>query len=166
MPALFLSGDLFATPKLTAFAHGCNCAGSMGAGIAREFRSRWPDMYLVYRDRCERGTFALGDVFVWEEEGKTIFNLGTQQLPSMKADVQALETALLKAIKVAEDKGIAVIGMPRVAAGLGGLDWTLVREIIERIAAATPVTLAVFEEFRPYQDADIGTTATSSSISE
>ena len=39
MPIHFVSGDLFANRyAVQAFAHGCNCQGSMGAGIAKEFR--------------------------------------------------------------------------------------------------------------------------------
>jgi O-acetyl-ADP-ribose deacetylase (regulator of RNase III) len=34
------TGDLFAQPDLTALAHGCNCAGAMGKGIAVPFKQR------------------------------------------------------------------------------------------------------------------------------
>ena len=42
MPAQFTEGDLFAAEGIRAWAHGCNCAGSMGAGIAVEFKRRFP----------------------------------------------------------------------------------------------------------------------------
>jgi O-acetyl-ADP-ribose deacetylase (regulator of RNase III) len=41
MPITFVSGDLFANRfGVRALAHGCNCQGSMGAGIATGFRDR------------------------------------------------------------------------------------------------------------------------------
>ncbi len=39
MPIQFISGDLFANRfQAQALAHGCNCQGSMGAGIATGLR--------------------------------------------------------------------------------------------------------------------------------
>ena len=39
MPIQYVAGDLFANRfAAQAFAHGCNCQGSMGAGIAKTFR--------------------------------------------------------------------------------------------------------------------------------
>jgi O-acetyl-ADP-ribose deacetylase (regulator of RNase III) len=43
MPIEFVSGDLFANRfRAHALAHGCNCQGSMGAGVATGFRDRHP----------------------------------------------------------------------------------------------------------------------------
>src|SRR5262249_34840272 len=54
MPIEYVSGDLFDNAHdAQAFAHGCNCQGSMGAGIAKTFRSRYPEMYEEYRRRCK-----------------------------------------------------------------------------------------------------------------
>jgi len=77
MPTLFVSGDLFHHPGLKAFAHGCNCAGAMGKGIALEFRER------------------------------------------LRADIQAIETALARMLAAAVATQIERIGLPRVGAGLG-----------------------------------------------
>lgn len=54
MPIRFVSGDLFENEHdARAFSHGCNCQGSMGAGIAKTFRARYPAMYEAYRNRCK-----------------------------------------------------------------------------------------------------------------
>ena len=54
MPIEFVSGDLFDNAyDAQAFAHGCNCQGSMGAGIAKTFRARYPEMYDEYSRRCK-----------------------------------------------------------------------------------------------------------------
>jgi O-acetyl-ADP-ribose deacetylase (regulator of RNase III) len=79
MPTVFVKGDLFRQEGLRALAHGCNCAGAMGKGIAVEFRSRFPKMYAEYKQRCADGAFTPGEVFTWTEQGLTVFNLGTQK---------------------------------------------------------------------------------------
>ena len=63
MPTIFVKGDLFAHKGLDALAHGCNCAGAMGKGIAVHFRERFPNMYGEYKQRCADGRFTLGAVF-------------------------------------------------------------------------------------------------------
>jgi len=156
MPAVFTKGDIFATEGLSAFAHGCNCAGAMGAGIAIEFKRRWPAMYEEYAARCADGRFGLGDVFVWSEGDVTVYNLGTQAHWRKKAQLPALARALRKMTELAAHAGITRIGLPRIGAGLGGLDWMRVKRVLGEVGAETDVTLTVFEQFVRARAADAG----------
>lgn len=144
MPVVFINRDLFRDGTPRALAHGCNCAGAMGKGIAKEFKRQWPDMFKEYRERCRAGEFHLGDVFVWEEAGWTIFNLGTQQSWSTKADITAIEKSVCRMLDVARDRSISRIDLPRIGAGLGRVDWEIVRESLERVAASSTIILRVF----------------------
>ncbi len=146
MPAEFTKGDMFAA-DLRAYGHGCNCAGAMGAGIAIEFKRRWPRMFEEFRARCEDGRFGLGDVFVWSEGEHTIFNLGTQEHWRKKAQLPALARSLVKMTELAAHAGIERVGLPRIGAGLGGLDWPRVRKVITEVGEKTHVTMVVFEQF-------------------
>src|SRR6267378_416678 len=99
MPVAFVKGDLFANRfQAQALAHGCNCKGSMGAGIATGFRDRYPEMYAEFRRRCtsEPREFNLGDAFLWKEPGKPcVFNLGTQEgVWRARASYEAIESSL------------------------------------------------------------------------
>ena len=83
MPNEFLSGDLFDNAHhAQAFAQGCNCQGSMGAGIAKTFRERYPEMFDEYRRRCkaEPRRFNLGDCWLWKANHQPwVFNLAIQE---------------------------------------------------------------------------------------
>jgi O-acetyl-ADP-ribose deacetylase (regulator of RNase III) len=138
-------GDLFEDASLSALAHGCNCAGSMGRGIAVEFRRRWPAMYQAYRRECREGRFRPGGVFVWEADDRTIFNLGTQPVPRPSAKLNYIEAAIREAVRIAESKVIPLIGMPRIGAGYGGLQWRDVRLLLESVGAESSVLLVVYE---------------------
>ncbi len=151
MPIEFLTGDLFVNRvSAEAFAHGCNCAGSMGAGIAVGFKERYPAMFEEFRRRCKAKPpeFAIGDVFLWREEGNpAVFNLGTQPRPGRGATYQVVEAAV-KALRVAADEaGIASLAMPRIAAGYGGLSWKKVRALIEVAFADWSGMLYVYDGF-------------------
>jgi O-acetyl-ADP-ribose deacetylase (regulator of RNase III) len=147
MPISFESGDIFATTELRGFAHGCNCAGAMGKGIAVAFKQRWPAMYEEYRRRCKAGSFTLGDVFVWEQGNDVVFNLGTQRSWTTRAELTAVQKALTGMVREAEQRGVNEIALPRIGAGLGGLAWDDVRAVLEQVANKSPVLLRVCDVF-------------------
>lgn len=154
VPIQFVAGDLFANAyKAQAFAHGCNCQGSKGAGIALGFRERYPDMYEQFRARCkaEPRQFNLGDAFLWKAQGRPwVFNLGTQErFWRARASYEAIETALKRMRELADAEGVTSIAIPRIGVGYGGLSWKKVRAIVERVFADWPGRLVVYEEFVP-----------------
>ena len=56
-------GDIFKVDGVTSYAHGCNCAGAMGKGIAVQFKTKYPEMYKTYKQMCKTGTYQPGDVY-------------------------------------------------------------------------------------------------------
>jgi O-acetyl-ADP-ribose deacetylase (regulator of RNase III) len=154
MPIKFVTGDLFANRhKAQAFAQGCNCQGSMGAGIAKSFRDRYPEMSEQYRRRCKADPreFNLGDAWLWKDAGRPwVFNLGTQEgYWRARATYEAVEAALKSMREQADREGIASIAVPRVGAGYGGLSWKKVRAVVEKVFAEWAGTLYVYEEYAP-----------------
>jgi O-acetyl-ADP-ribose deacetylase (regulator of RNase III) len=147
MPATLTKGDLFETPGLRAFAHGCNCAGSMDAGVAIAFKKRWPAMFDEYKARCEDGRLHLGDVLLWTDGDVTVYCLAIQEHWKKKAKLPALARALRKMVELAQNAGIERVGLPRVGAGLGGLDWQRAKSLLREIGGETTVELVVFEQF-------------------
>jgi O-acetyl-ADP-ribose deacetylase (regulator of RNase III) len=152
MPIRCLSGDLFDNEcRAQALAHGCNCQGTMGAGIAVGFRERYPGMYEEYRRRCKAipREFNPGDVFLWKDEDRPwVFNLATQEDTwRQRATYDAVEKSLTAMRALADQEGVQSIAMPRVGAGHGGLSWKKVRAIIERVFAGWSGTLYVYEQY-------------------
>lgn len=152
MPIQFVSGDLFANRfNAKALAHGCNCQGSMGAGVAKTIRARYPAMYEEYRSRCktEPRRFNLGDCWLWKADDQPwVFNLGTQEgVWRARASYEAIETALASMRRQADREGVASIAVPRIGAGYGGLSWRKVRAVVEKVFADWPGTLHVYEAY-------------------
>ena len=152
MPIEFVSGDLFANVhKAQAFAHGCNCIGSMGAGIAVGFRERYPEMYLQYKAKCKSTPkeFNLGDVFLWKcDDLPSVFNLGTQEAVwHSRASYEAIKTALISMREIADSEGILSIAIPRIGVGYGGLSWKKVKIIVEEVFEDWSGKLIAYENF-------------------
>jgi O-acetyl-ADP-ribose deacetylase (regulator of RNase III) len=154
MPIEYVSGDLFANRfGARALAHGCNCQGSMGAGIATGFRDRYPAMYAEYHRRCkaEPRTFNLGDCWLWKsQDGPWVFNLGTQEkVWRARASYEAIETALGCMRELADCECLATIAVPRIGTGYGGLSWKKVRALVEKVFGGWVGTLYVYENYEP-----------------
>ena len=128
------AGDLF-TSECLALGHGVNTLGSMGAGIAVEFRRRWPAMYDAYRAECRSGRLQPGGIFVWQAADRLIVNLATQR--GVGRGAARLEW-VRQAARATAQLSVAGLALPRIGAGLGGLRWADVRAILDEELAPLP----------------------------
>ena len=149
MPIEYRTGDLFKT-EIEAIAHGCNARGYMGAGIALQFKRRFPEVYKEYKTFCD-GSKAynvpiLGKHCTHYTKEKRVYSLITQLHPGPCASIEAIETSLLGALRleraITENK--AELAIPRIGCGLGGLSWAKVQPVFERVAKAAEARLVVF----------------------
>lgn len=141
-----VQGDLLTYPGLDAIAHGVNCQGVMGAGIAKAIRDRWPAIFEPYRARCADGRLRPGKGFVFctDEPGiARIYNLATQDQPGPDARLEAIEESLSGALRHARAQQVRAFGIPRLGSGIGGLAWADVAQVVERVAAAEQVPVVV-----------------------
>jgi len=58
-----VTGNIFCSRAQTC-VNTINCVGVMGAGIAFEYRLRYPDMFQQYRALCEQGQFSIGKLWM------------------------------------------------------------------------------------------------------
>ncbi|NIG53536.1 macro domain-containing protein [Chitinophaga sp. Cy-1792] len=142
------TGDIFQLPETKNYAHGCNCAGAMGKGIAVAFKEKFPEMYLSYKQLCKTGNFKPGDVFTYKYQDGYVFNVGTQKSWTTPATLDTVTQGLDKMMKEATTAGVDNIALPRIGAGLGKLDWEEVKRVINHIGDAYPhIDLYVVENY-------------------
>jgi O-acetyl-ADP-ribose deacetylase (regulator of RNase III) len=123
----------------------------MGAGIAKTFRARYPEMFEEFRRKCKAQPkqFNLGDCWRWKADNQPwVFNLGTQERYwRRRASYEAIEVALRSMKHQADAEGITRILMPRIGMGYRGLSWKKVRAIVESVFGDWQGTLVVYEEY-------------------
>ena len=159
MPVYWVEGDLFDNAHgVQAFAHGCNCQGTMGAGIALGFRDRYPAMYEEYRRRCKvkPRLFNPGDVLLWKADDRPwVFNLATQEDTwRSRATYETVERTLTTMRQLADDEVVTTIAIPRIGAGYGGLAWSKIKPIIERVWGNWSGRLYIYEGYVPTPGSD------------
>lgn len=67
--------SVFDTPA-DAYVNTINCVSVMGAGIALEFKKRYPQMFLDYQERCSKHLIRPGDCYSFFEPSDEIYLLG------------------------------------------------------------------------------------------
>lgn len=141
---VFQVGDLF-TSTQPALAHGVNVKGVMGAGIAVPFRKLFPEIFAPYFHACDTGILVPGSVLPIKSRGRLILNVASQDKPGPFARLEWLEDGLTSAIEALREEGLTGFAMPRIGAGIGGLEWDDVVEVLERLAADNPdITIEVW----------------------
>lgn len=131
-------GDILNT-TLPVIAHGCNTQGVMGAGIARYLRKVFPSIFLPYKSACANGKFTAGSCLpILVNADLWVANLGTQDLPGKHARLEWVDESLEALTHFLRMESLRGVALPRIGAGIGGLDWEDVLEVMETHANKNP----------------------------
>ena len=133
-----IDGDLLELALAGEFdviVHGCNCHCTMGAGIAKSIKARFPEAYAAdlatsKGDRDKLGTISFAEIEC-PHHSFVVVNAYTQydwRGPGKKADYDAIRTAMQF---VKKRFGGKRIGYPLIGAGLAGGDWNEIAPIID-----------------------------------
>ena len=141
-----VSGDLLQLAVEGAFdviIHGCNCHCTMGAGIAKAIRDRFPEAWRADQqtesgDRSKLGGFTSAEV---KREGKTFVVVNGYTQFDFSVDYDALRSVMAA---VQREFSGRRIGYPKIGAGLGGGDWPTIEAIIDEELAGEDHTLVEF----------------------
>lgn len=120
--------------QFKAFAHGCNCFNSMGAGIARTVRDLFPAAWAADCETKKGDRNKLGHInYIETPEGRIIINAYTQFHFGGKrknADYDAIASCFREIAPLLAERGIDELSIPRIGAGLAGGDWNAIKKII------------------------------------
>ncbi|MCC7245035.1 MAG: macro domain-containing protein [Saprospiraceae bacterium] len=150
-----VSGDIMLS-KAQAIAHGIAPFDHFENGLALTLRQDFPAMVKDFRHWCHQSNPEPGHVWVWPSaEGKQIINLLTQEASAGHghgghpghAKLQHVGHALRELKKVIEKEGIKSIALPRVATGVGGLNWDDVKPLIYSNLGDVDADIYVYETF-------------------
>ena len=140
----FVKGDIFLS-DCVALVNPVNCVGVTGAGLAAQFRVRFPGNDHEYKKDCDAGIVVPGFITIHQDRGRTILNFPTKRHWSNKSLLPDIIDGLeyLRGLLVLHK--IPSVGLPPVGCGLGSLDWKLVRPEIERLLGDLETKVVAYE---------------------
>lgn len=128
----YIEGNLFTSTAQT-LVNTVNTAGVMGKGIAKGFKTYFPEMVPEYVRRCKDGSFTHGQLLLYRTPHKWVLNFPTKRHwrnPSRRDDVEA---GLQTFVRTYAEQGISSVAFPQLGCGNGGLDWeSQVRPLMEQ----------------------------------
>lgn len=145
----YKTGDIF-KEDADAIVNTVNCVGVMGRGIALQFKKRFPENFKVYEVACKQKEVVPGKMFVHKTGSligpKYVINFPTKRHWRGASRMEDIETGLENLAEVITEFNIESIAIPPLGCGLGGLDWTEVRNRIESTLSQLPnIEIIVFE---------------------
>lgn len=125
-----------------ALVNTVNTVGVMGKGIALQFKKAFPEMFAEYEKLCKAKKLQPGQMHVFDRgqmfNPRYIINFPTKRHWKGKSRLADIKAGLDALVQELTTRGITSVAIPPLGCGLGGLDWDVVRPLIERAMEQVP----------------------------
>jgi O-acetyl-ADP-ribose deacetylase (regulator of RNase III) len=145
-------GDILLS-KAKSIAHGVAPHDHFNQGLALDLRERYPAMVQDFRHYCHQQNPKSGHAWLWAGPEKIIISLMTQEpAPGNKAhpgkaSTKNINHALKELRSLIEKEEITSIALPRLATGVGGVEWSDVEPLIEKHLGNLNIPVIIYETY-------------------
>lgn len=121
--------------------HQVNCQGVMGAGLAGQIRTHWPEVYEEYKTLCDEHKENKKELLGWilltetRDTNTKVLSLFAQEAYGRKGRYTSYDAfwmclgGILKLLQPGD-----TIAFPRgIGCGLGGANWQVIRTMIDEV---------------------------------
>ena len=140
------------TGNYPIFCHQVNCKGVMGAGLAKQIRNEYPEVYHEYKYKCGNGDAKVGDIQLIETmDDRICVNMFAQYSygrDGCYTNYDAFMNCLLKLEKFLFSPGgllkmdlveNKVVAFPMyIGCGLAGGNWDKIKGLIQGFSECIP----------------------------
>jgi O-acetyl-ADP-ribose deacetylase (regulator of RNase III) len=137
-------GNIFTTTHQT-IVNTVNCFGVMGAGLALEYKYRYPEMFLRYKEICDKKLLDIGKLYLYKTNQKWILNFPTKHHWKFNTKPEYLIKGLQKFKETYKEKGIISIAFPLLGAQNGGITKEQSLEILEKYLANIEIPIEIYQ---------------------
>lgn len=143
----YKQGNLFDS-RMQTLTNTVNTVGVMGAGIAKQFKARFPTMFQDYKERCKNKLVEMGKPYLWKPsatDGVWVLNFPTKQHWRAASKMEWIEQGLEYLVEHYKDWNIQSLAIPALGCSLGGLSWHEVKPVMERYLSKLAVPVEIYE---------------------
>lgn len=147
-----VNGDILLTDA-QAIAHVVAPHDHFNQGLALALRENFPAMAKDFRHYCHQENPKPGHAWLWGGAEKVVINLMAQEAPADanahpgKASEKYLNSALKDLKKIIEEEGLRSLALPRLATGVGGLEWSAVEPLITEVLGDLDIPVIIYETY-------------------
>ncbi|MBX3172371.1 MAG: Appr-1-p processing protein [Candidatus Eremiobacteraeota bacterium] len=135
-------------------AHGVAPGDHFTQGLALALREQWPSLSKDFRHYCQSSHPQPGGLWMWHGPGVHIANLLTQESAydhgskPGQARLEFVGHALRQLAGELEREKVASIALPKLATGVGRLDWNEVRPLVEKHLGSLQTRVILYTTYR------------------
>jgi len=147
-----VSGDILLS-EAQAIAHGIAPGDHFNQGLALALRERFPAMAKDFRHYCHQDNPDAGGAWLWAGPERVVICLTTQEAAKDKksnpgkAQEKHVNHALKALRALIEKEEIKSIALPRLATGVGGMEWGTVEALIEKYLGDLDTPVVIYETY-------------------
>jgi O-acetyl-ADP-ribose deacetylase (regulator of RNase III) len=154
MSIKIITGNIF-TSNCQTIVNTTNCVGVMGAGIALEYRLRYPEMYQRYLTLCESNAIDIGILWIYKiNEKKWILNFPTKKDWKLPSKVEYLHRGLQKFLDTYKSKKIESVAFPILGSDKGKLSQEESINIMESYLKKADIAVEIYK-YDPFAKDDL-----------
>ena len=139
-----ITGNIFRT-ELQTIVNTVNCFGIMGAGLALECKYRYPDMFIRYKDMCDKKLLDIGKLYLYKTHQKWILNFPTKYHWKYETKPEYLDKGLKRFKETYKEKGILSAAFPLLGAHNGGLSKEESLSLIEKHLSSIDIPIEIYQ---------------------
>lgn len=148
MSYIITKSSVFET-KAQTIVNTVNCVGFMGAGLALEFKLRYPELFKKYQEDVKKGLVKIGIMNYYEDAEVKAINFPTKLDFKNPSKLKWIEMGLDNLIKTYKEHNVTSIAIPKLGSRSGGLDWEEVKHLIIRKLRDLPIPVYICEDSNP-----------------
>lgn len=155
-----VSGDILLS-QAQVIVHGVAPRDPMNQGLALSLHEKFPAMHKDFHHWCVQHHAQPGDAWMWgSTNGLRIVNLLTQEGSNGhaahpgRATLKHVRDSLKALAKIAKKESFKSMALPRLATGVGGLEWKDVLPVIEEQLSDLNIPVVIYSEFHAGQQAE------------
>ncbi len=148
-----VTGDILLSTA-AAIAHGIAPNDHFNSGLALSLRQDWPALYKDFRHYLHTAHPKPGGLWIWSgADGRRIINLFTQEpAPSEharpgKATYHNVNACLRELHKLIEAEKLPSLALPRLATGVGGLEWDQVEPLLQQHLGVLQIPIYIYTTY-------------------
>ena len=145
MSLKIIKGNIFDS-SCSVLVNPTNCIGPMGAGLAKQFKEKFPGLAENYWNYCRKGMIKPGILHLYTVNSYLrILNFPTKNNWRDPSKIEYIELGLNKFIDSYFNKDINSIAFPLLGAGLGSLDKKFIQNyMIEKLTPLEGIDIEIY----------------------
>jgi O-acetyl-ADP-ribose deacetylase (regulator of RNase III) len=149
-----IKGNLFSS-KCQTLVNTVNCVGVMGAGIALEFKLRYPEMFVRYVEHCRNKQIDIGKLWLYkppQADKQWVLNFPTKRDWKHPSRIEYLQKGLQRFVETYQQRGIQSIAFPILGSQNGKIPESESVAIMARYLYRCDVDIEIYRYSPDVQD--------------